>query len=898
MSGLAPPPARRQTLTEFFEGFFENDDGTTDIIQLSDERLAQIEEIERTVGESEGFRIGATSTNNRRDRHLSEYRSTCILQFIKEGRQSELIIRNNSGPENDPLFFPEDRESFWKLVKIYLTWMTKQVQPRNSTDTRPRLATIANRRWSILYWARVYMKSPPSFITLQARTNSALFFAVDKFGVNMNRRDKPYFGRHELRYLIDHDLEKTDAFDVAESHHAVWTLALVCGVRPGAIGWSTHRRSNYLRWKDVTIRRDTESPSKFDMTIEFPYMKGYQDASAKEFAYMKVMVGRGREEGYLRLTLRAPSNPDNILLSPTVRLLAIALKRGILAQYKTIEELLTGNHVEVMISPEHLNDPVFLAATPGGRSLDMNRPASAAALTAYLGKRAKDAGFESGTMYAFRRKAANNVDRAAGRDALRQFMHHTPTSTAYENHYEDANFDLDITAIAMDEVMMPQQTSAQRAPILFRASLRADHATVQTRIDAYVNEHIDKSLDGHRATNERRRLKRLAWKALDAENQALQRETFTLEQLKARQAELRGPSKLMSLIRSRIEKPQADSENLGDNESDEFEDDENEDEEARLDLEEMADVDFSTHDESEPDVEPDLSTTAPLSSSKEASQNIELGTDREFDCGRVFDVSYDDVLYNFLEVMLEGDSQTLAKGSSRPCQECLSDDTVPVEKKFHKYKNQSDLQRHLESNIHSPLKKWLRRMAAAQAQDEEGFARCYCGRAYAHLNKLQDHLEKVRDKGVEQDNPHFAGMTEDGWLLPNWEKSRRSANNSRRIQAERQREREDLGRVRPQVEVLTKRVPSTIVPGAYSGPEEPSTAKRLQEFMRRTAHLPELTPEYMRAKDEANGTVGLSVEWITEEELLHGPPSEREKRAMAYLQGMADEPPAAKKARK
>lgn len=68
--------------------------------------------------------------------------------------------------------------------------------------------------------------------------------------------------------------------------------------------------------------------------------------------------------------------------------------------------------------------------------------------------------------------------------------------------------------------------------------------------------------------------------------------------------------------------------------------------------------------------------------------------------------------------------------------------------------------------------------------------------------------------------------------------------------------------------------------------------------MRRTAHLPELTPEYMRAKDEANGTVGLSVEWITEEELLHGPPSEREKRAMAYLQGMADEPPAAKKARK
>ncbi|KAG9694097.1 hypothetical protein KCU95_g10051, partial [Aureobasidium melanogenum] len=887
MSGLAPPPARRQTLTEFFEGFFENDDGTTSILQLDDERLAQIEEIERTVGESAGFRVGAASTLTRHDRHLGEYRNTCILQFIKEGRQSELIIKNNRGPENDPLFFPEDREAFWKLVKIYLTWMMKQVQPRNSTDTRPRLATIANRRWSILHWARVYMTSPPTFRTLQAKTNSALYFAVNKFKVNTDRRDKPFFGRNELRYLIDHDLEKTDAFDVAESHHAVWTLALVCGVRPGAIGWSTHRRSNYLRWKDITIRRNTESPSKFDMTIEFPYMKGFQDANALE---------RGHDaDGCLRLTLRAPSNPDNILLSPTVRILAIALKRGLLAQYKNIEELLTGNHVEVMVSAEHLNDPIFLAATSGGRSLDMKRPASAAALSAYLNKRAKDAGFKSGTMYAFRRKAANNVDRAAGREALRQFMHHAPTSTVYETNYENANFDLDVTAIAMDEVMKPEQTSAQRAPILFRASLRADHATVQTRIDAYVNEHIDKTLDGHKATNERRRLKRLAWKALDAENQALQRETFTLEQLKARQAEIRGPSKLMNLIQNRFQKQKADGQDLEADELDELEDDENEDEEARLDLEELVGIDFSTHDEAEPDVEPDLSPAQSSSSSeKEASETIELGTDREFECGQVFDVPYDDVLYNFLEVMLEGDSQILSKGSSRPCQECLSDPTVPVEKKFRKYKNQSDLQRHLESNIHSPLKKWLRRVAAAQAQDGEGLARCYCGRAYAHLNKLQDHLEKVRDKGVEQDNPHFAGMTEDGWLQLNWEKSRRSVNNSRRIQAERQREREDLGRVRPQVEVLTERVPSTIVRGAYSGPQDPAATKRMQDFMQRTAHLPKLTPQSLKAKDEANG--GGSVEWVTKEELRRGP-SEHYKWVMESLKEMTGEPPA-KKARK
>jgi hypothetical protein len=252
---------------------------------------------------------------------------------------------------------------------------------------------------------------------------------------------------------------------------------------------------------------------KFQLTIEFPYMKGFQDASAIE---------RGHEnEGYLRLTLRAPDNPDNILLSPTYRILAIALKRGVLAQYNTIEELLTGTHVEVMIKLENLNDPIFLAATPGGRSLEPKMPASAAALTAYLGKRAKDAGFKSCTMYAFRRKAANNVDRAAGRNAVKQFMHHAPGSNVYENSYENANFDLDVTAIALDEVMRPGQTAAQASPVLFRASLRANDVSVHARIDSYVSENIDKSLHGQKAKNERRRLKKLAWKALDAENQAL-----------------------------------------------------------------------------------------------------------------------------------------------------------------------------------------------------------------------------------------------------------------------------------------------------------------------------------------------------------------------------------------
>lgn len=889
MSGLAPPiVTRRQTLNDYFEGFFEKAaDGTLGIAkEITGAKLAEIDEIERTVGESDGFRVGAASTHARQERHLGEYRTTCILHFIKNGRHGELKIKNNQGPENDPLFFPDDREEFWKLLRFYLTWMAKQVSPRSSTDTRPRLATITNRRWSILHWTRVYMKSPPNFRSLQAHTNAALYFAVDKFGVNVDRREKPFFGRHELRYLIDHDLENTNAFDVAESHHAVWTLALVCGVRPGAIGWSTYRRNNYLRWKDIQIRRNLEFPNRFDMTVEFPYMKGFQDPSALE---------NGHDvEGTLRLTLRAPTNPDNILLSPTVRILAIALKRGVLSRYNTLEDLLAGTHVEVMVSKEFLNEPMFLAATPGGRALIPKQPVSAHSLTDCLGKRAKDAGFKSGTMYAFRRKAATSVDRAAGRDAVRQFLHHAPNSKVFESSYEQVNFDLDVTAIALDEVQIPQEVLNHNAPILFRATLKVDHAALQARIDAYVNENIDKNLVGHQATLEARRLKRLAWKALHAENQAFQRERFTLDELKARQAEMRAPSKLMAMIEKRVkEQRNPNLHDLADEDLDELEDDDNEEGDERLDLEEVTDVQFGVDDEVEPIAEPDISVSTREEPAAINTTTLELETDRSFEAGQVFEVSYDLVLHMFLEVMLQGDSDQFRKGDPRPCPECLADDTIPTAKKLTVYKNNYDIQRHLESNYHSPLKIWLRRVTILQGKDEERLARCDCGRAYAHTNKFQNHLETIKEQGVGSDDPHFAQMTADGWLLPGFRTSRRSPLNEGRVRAERERERIEMGRALPQVEELTERRPSTVIEGAYSGPEDPVVTERMSAFMERTKHLPRMTADSVRAEDKANGTEGLYVEWVTEEE-VNSEPSEHAQDVTRYLRDKH----AVKKARK
>lgn len=105
--------------------------------------------------------------------------------------------------------------------------------------------------------------------------------------------------------------------------------------------------------------------------------------------------------GYLRLTIKAPQNADNIPLSPAYRLLAIALKRRLLARYHSANDLLQGREVNILIADKFLNHPVFPALSAHGLKLDFTKAASAHSFTDYLKKRAEDAGFENATVYPF-----------------------------------------------------------------------------------------------------------------------------------------------------------------------------------------------------------------------------------------------------------------------------------------------------------------------------------------------------------------------------------------------------------------------------------------------------------------------------------------------------------------
>lgn len=173
----------------------------------------------------------------------------------------------------------------------------------------------------------------------------------------------------------------------------------------------------------------------------------------------------------MRLTIKAPQNADNIPLSPAYRFLAIALKRRLLARYHSANDLLQGREVNILVADKFLNHPVFPALSARGLKLDFTKAASAHSFIYYLKKRAEDAGFKNATMYSFRRKAATNVDRAAGRSAARMFLNHNPTSMTFEKAYEHANFDLDVAAIAYGEVQQPDTMASLDSPVLYRAEL-------------------------------------------------------------------------------------------------------------------------------------------------------------------------------------------------------------------------------------------------------------------------------------------------------------------------------------------------------------------------------------------------------------------------------------------
>lgn len=375
LSFARPPVSRRDSLAANLRTFFhEDEDGNMLLRPLSEEQQAAQDERMKVMQESEGYELRSPHYQNQLEKTLWEYRCATMVFLDSIGQSQILESRDAASSANDYIFFPEDRRTLYGYIRNYIVWAVQHCRPRSNKHTRPRLKTIHNRRMMIMHHIfNLLDDKAPTYEEFFRKTQKAMLQAAKTYGVNeQSTRQKSYFGRDELRLLIDYDIGCTKSIEVAETHHLAWAMAMVCGVRAGSMGFTKGRPNNYLRWRDIKIVRTAEHSDRFMVTIHFPYVKGEEDS----FGLKKLHK--------FELTVMLPQNADNISIAISYRLLIILLRRKFLQQYTNAQQLLAGREFEIKIRDEHLHKPVFLASAPGGRALVPDKALAAQNMYTYL----------------------------------------------------------------------------------------------------------------------------------------------------------------------------------------------------------------------------------------------------------------------------------------------------------------------------------------------------------------------------------------------------------------------------------------------------------------------------------------------------------------------------------
>jgi hypothetical protein len=445
------------------------------------------------------------------------------------------------------------------------------------------------------------------------------------------------------------------------------------------------------------------------MTITFCFLKANREDD----------VHTGAEKSNLTLKVAHPKTNTNILLSPTLRLLGIMVRRGILASFTTIDELLDVNGpMNIIVKPEHLDEPVFVASIPGGRGLDSNRrPMTTNALGDGFKRRSLMAGYrENSSFYSWRRELGTVVDRSTTRDTVRAVLGHDPGGRTFETSYDNRNFDVDVMAIALGE---EQQTSIGETDreVLYRMDYNVTPEVEKAFLDTIVANDPGFQKAG---TNARQRkaaaksARRRGRAAMRAQLRTAQNSSITLGQFRRRVEALKEPGRLFSEIRSRA----AQRHNGDNDENDEATDEDGEDVDLYQDIGERVGVCFDD------DIDNTVATvTTAADTTDSAAGSAAMSAEVQVDDGKdVDDVTDDNISYGlhvscFLDWLLTpqpANKPTARPGNSVPsrltCALCEADSTVPVSQHQKIWLSQSRLLKHQLSTYHSDANKWVRQM--------------------------------------------------------------------------------------------------------------------------------------------------------------------------------------------
>ncbi|KAL8981863.1 MAG: hypothetical protein Q9205_003475 [Flavoplaca limonia] len=449
---------------------------------LTDEDIANM--LQPLAEASEDYIVGSDGHRDRLNAVLIEYRRSCLLYFRKNHREASLLSKQPLTDVNDKLFFPDEFSELILLAR----------------------------------WTGIDLRDPP---------------------------EKLYFGKDELRIMIDDDMSRSDnlVMEVTEQFHLAWTLGCICSIRPASMAKTKRSAPERFQWKQVTISReltqDGTFEGRFTAVIDFVMVK-------------KKKMARKDNLSRKKFTIRSPRGPEDLIFSVPHRLLAILLRRGLLQDYTSVEDLFSGELSKITIKPEALDEPVFFSATRVGAGLtDVSALAGSFSIAMQLV--ATRCGFGNGTMYAFRRQSGTKLSRAVGPDRARLAMGHDPSSTELERHYDQGEYDLDVTGIALDEDYPAggQAMQEDSRPALFRATIPKMGSDAHKSFVSAFLEHLKKVhplVKGEDPERSRRWLYQ-ANKAYAEYHRKLSEDRLTIEQVNQRREELATSSTLMENVR-------------------------------------------------------------------------------------------------------------------------------------------------------------------------------------------------------------------------------------------------------------------------------------------------------------------------------------------------------------
>lgn len=370
---------------------------------------------------SYGFRHSAPSTQYQQDRHLRGYYSFIRAINDKSPDLSEEATKS--------LAFPTDTKKLLINLQNFILFVFKRVKVRTDI-TNPgesgnmRYATLIGYRKSLLFWVpRMYqdlgLEPPSSKVIFQALAET-MRYVQRTYGTPNQKINRSGLGLIELRQLLEFEMSTARYIDYSEQHQLIWCLARQTALRPGSIGWSKHRRGNFLRWEDVQIINKKEGA--FTVVFNIKHLKtNYDDPERGEHQTSENSIDT--------------PNIDNLIFSVPHRLLMIAIRRKILLNIDSISDLMSYERAKIQVKAEFLKDPIFYAGRPGGRGIDTSdsppesRAMSALTVSGYLSDRCRAIGYTVPiTLYSIRRRVATDLVIRVGPEVARDIMGHDPRS--------------------------------------------------------------------------------------------------------------------------------------------------------------------------------------------------------------------------------------------------------------------------------------------------------------------------------------------------------------------------------------------------------------------------------------------------------------------------------------